>query len=79
MSLGTRWLLGGGSKKRALLNVRQAADTPSDFFVHTEAQFALWEMLVRERNVRDAAVVARELIKDFPDNRELIAFLKANG
>jgi hypothetical protein len=79
MSIGTRWLLGGGSKKRALINVRQAAETPSDFFVHTEAQFALWEMLVRERNFRDAAVVARELIKDFPDNRELIAFLKANG
>jgi tetratricopeptide (TPR) repeat protein len=79
MSIGTRWLLGGGSKKRALANVRQAADTPSDFFVHTEAQFALWEMLVRERNFPDAAVVARELIKSFPDNHELIAFLKANG
>jgi hypothetical protein len=77
--MGTRWVLGGGSKKRALINVRQAADTPSDFFVHTEAQFALWEMLVRERSVPDAVVVARELVKAFPDNRELIAFLKTNG
>jgi hypothetical protein len=79
MSRGTRWILGGGSKKRALTAVREAANTPSDFFVHTEAQFALWDMLVRERNFPDAAVVARELIKDFPDNHELIAFLKANG
>jgi hypothetical protein len=79
MSRGTRWILGGGSRKRALVAVREAAGTPSDFFVHTEAQFALWEMLVRERNFPDAAVVARELIKDFPDNRELVAFLKTNG
>jgi hypothetical protein len=79
MSRGTRWLLGGGSRKHALTAVREASGTPSDFFVHTEAQFGLWEMLVRERNFRDAVVVARELIKDFPDNRELIAFLKANG
>jgi hypothetical protein len=36
-------------------------------------------MLARERNFPDATVVARELIKEFPDNRELIAFLKVNG
>ncbi len=79
MSRGTRWILGGGSKKRALSAVREAANTPSDFYVHTEAQFALWDMLVRERNFADAAVVARELITDFPDNHELVAFLKAHG
>jgi hypothetical protein len=79
MNFGTRWLLGGGSKKRALTAVREAATTEADFYVHTEAEFALWDMLARERNFQDAVVVARRLTKDFPDNKELIAFLKANG
>jgi hypothetical protein len=79
MNFGTRWLLGGGSKKRALAAVREASDTDSDFFVHTEAEFALWEMLVRERRFPDAAVVAHRLTKDFPDNKELVVFLKTKG
>jgi hypothetical protein len=78
-SIATRWLLGGGSKKRALTWVREAAAAQADSFVHTEAEFALWEMLVRERNFPDAVVVARRLAKEFPENKELIAFLKTNG
>ena len=79
-SIATRWLLGGGNRKRALTWVREAASVPNaDFYVHTEAEFALWEMLVREKNIPDAVVVARRLAKDFPENKELIAFLKTNG
>jgi hypothetical protein len=50
---------------------------PADFFTHTEAKFALWDMQVRERDLRGAAEVARELGDDFPDNREVTAFLHA--
>ena len=46
----TRWILGGGNKKRGLLAVREAAETESDFFTRTEARFALWDMQVRERD-----------------------------
>jgi hypothetical protein len=78
-SFATRWLLGGGSKKRALAMVREASAAKADVYVHTEAEFGLWEMLVREHDITDAVVVARRLAKDFPENKELIAFLKANG
>jgi hypothetical protein len=75
---GTRWLLGGGSRKRALAAVREAADAEADFFSHAEAEFALWDLLVRERNLAEAATVAQELACDFPENRELAHFLDAN-
>jgi hypothetical protein len=72
---GTRWLLGGGSRKRGLDAVREAAQEPSPPYVQAEAMFALWDMEVRERNLADAIVVARALARDFPDNRELTKFL----
>ena len=78
MPRGTRWLLGGGSKKRALVAVGQAASTEADFFIHAEAEFALWDMQVRERNLTEATAIARRLAGDFPENRELVQFLKAN-
>jgi hypothetical protein len=76
MPWGTRWVLGGGSRKRALATVRAAVNLPSDFFTHAEAKFALWDMQVRERNLRGAAEAGRELADDFPDNREVAAFLE---
>jgi hypothetical protein len=79
MPRGTRWLLGGGSKKRGLLAVREAADTATDFFARAEARFALWDIQVRERNVQAAVVTARLLARDFPDNPELNTFLEAHG
>jgi hypothetical protein len=79
MPRGTRWLLGGGNKKRGLLAVREAAATATDFFTRAEARFALWDMQVRERNVQEAVVTARLLVRDFPDNPELNAFLEAHG
>jgi len=77
MPWGTRWLLGGGNRKHALTEVREAAQVESDFFSHAEAEFALWNMAVRERDMMHAIDVARRLAHDFPDNRELAAFLEA--
>ena len=49
MPWGTRWVMGGGNRKHALADVREAAQRSSDFFTHAEAEFALWDMQVRER------------------------------
>jgi hypothetical protein len=73
---GVRWLLGGGNKRRGLLVVREVVETgDGDFFVQTEAMFALWDMQVREREVPEAVATARLLARDFPENRELRKFL----
>jgi len=77
-SIATRWLLGGGNRKRALTWVREAASVSNaDFYVHTEAEFALWEMLVREKRRPEALEVAKRLIKEFPDNQDIQRFLAA--
>jgi len=77
MPWGTRWLLGGGNRKHALTEVREAAQMESDFFSHAEAEFALWDMAVRERDMTHAITVARRLAHDFADNRELATFLES--
>lgn len=79
MPRGTRWLLGGGSRKRALLVVREAASTEAEFYIRAEAEFSLWDMQVRERNFEEATQIAQKLLRDFPDNRDLVAFLAAGG
>ena len=76
LPFGTKWLLGGGDRKRALLDVRAAAGAESEFFVEIEASFALWEMLVRERQMPEAIEVAGRLARDFPDNQDLASFLQ---
>lgn len=73
---GTRWLLGGGSRKRGLLAVREAASGEAAFFVMAEARFALWDMEVREGNLPDAIATARILIRDFPENPDLNRFVR---
>jgi hypothetical protein len=74
---GFGWILGGGNKKRALEMLRAAAADPqAGLFDRTEAEFALWEMLVRERNFSAAAEIARRLAVEFPENRELARFLE---
>lgn len=78
MPRGTRWVLGGGNRKRALLTMQEAASADADFFVHAEAAFALWDLHVRERNLPAAIEVARGLARDFPDNPELSKFLEAH-
>ena len=79
MPWGTRWVLGGGNRKQALIDIREAARMESDFFTHAEAEFALWDMHVRERDMIQATEAARRLARDFPDNPELAAFLEAHG
>ena len=78
MRRGTRWVLGGGNRKRGLLAVREAADADGDLFVRAEARFALWDMQVREGNITGAIHTARDLARGFPDNQELRAFLAAH-
>lgn len=72
---GTRWLLGGGDKKKGLAVVRDAAAAEADFFTQAEARFALWDMQVREKNLAGAVTTARTLLRDFPENQELSRFL----
>jgi hypothetical protein len=76
MARGTRWVLGGGSKKRAFIGAREAAAADSEFFVRVEAEFALWEMLVRDRQLPEATTIAQRLARDFPENHKLANFLK---
>ena len=75
MPWGTRWVLGGGNKKKALASMQEAAAAEADFFVHAEARFALWDLHVRERKLSAAIAIARELARDFPENDQLVKFL----
>ncbi len=79
MPRGTKWLLGGGSKKRGLTAVSHAAALDAEPFVRAEARFALWDMQVREQNLPGAVETARSLAGEFPDNPELRTFLENNG
>jgi hypothetical protein len=78
MPRGTRWLLGGGNKKKGLLAIREAAGTESDFFTRAEARFALWDTQVRERDASGALATASILIRDFPENQELRKFIETH-
>ena len=75
---GFKWMLGGGDKKKALAVMRKAAAAASDPLDKTEATFGLWEMLIREKNLKEAADIARTLLVDFPENKELIKFVAKN-
>jgi hypothetical protein len=75
---GFQWMLGGGDRKKALAAVKAAASADTDFFVRTEARFALWEMQIREKLVADAVVTARALLVDFPGNRDLVKFVETS-
>jgi hypothetical protein len=78
MARGTRWLLGGGNKKKGLLAIREAAGAESDFFTRAEARFALWDTQVRERDASGALATARTLLRDFPENQELRKFIETH-
>jgi len=71
-----QWALGGGDKKKALTEMRKAAEAEAPFIVQTEARFALWEMLNRDKRPSEALVPAQLLLTDFPGNRELAAFVE---
>ena len=70
-----RWVMGGGSSDRGLRAMREAAAAPGDFYSEVEAEFALWEMLVRDGKRDEAVPVARELLVRFPENEELAKFI----
>lgn len=76
---GTKWLLGGGNKKRGLLVVREASQVGADFYSEAEADFALWDMQVREKDFGAAVATARALARDFPENGELARFLERHA
>jgi hypothetical protein len=75
---GTEWLFGGGDRKKALTAVRGAAAADAAFFVRAEAEFALWEMLLRERHRAEAVTVAERLAVQFPENADVAKFLREN-
>lgn len=75
MPWGTRWVLGGGNKKKGLAAVREAGAVETDPFSHAEAEFALWDMLLRDKNVPAAIEVARRIALAYPENAEVAAFL----
>ena len=75
MPWGTRWILGGGNKKKGLAAIREATTMEADRWTRAEAEFALWDMNVREKNLREAVESARKLARDFPDNQEVARFL----
>ena len=79
MPWGTRWVLGGGNRKRALVAMHSAVEMDAEFFAHAEAAFALWEMELREHDVRQATEVAQRLAHDFPENPQLSLFLETAG
>jgi tetratricopeptide (TPR) repeat protein len=79
MPFGTKWILGGGDKKRALRTVQEAATADADFYSHTEAIFALWDLQVRQKSIEAAVSTARLIARDFPENPEVEKFLRANG
>lgn len=76
---GFKWALGGGERKKALSAVQQATKSEAPFFDAVEARFALWEMLAREKRFSEAADVARKLLVDFPDNKELAKFIEKHS
>ena len=78
MPWGTRWILGGGNKKKGLAAVREAAAVETDPFSHAEAEFALWDMLLRDKNVEDATIVARRIAAAYPENAEVQAFVASH-
>ena len=79
MPRGTRWVLGGGSKKRAMIALREAAKADTDVYTSAEARFGLWDVLVREKNFPEAVALAHELAKDFPANTDLPKFIEAQS
>lgn len=80
MTWGTRWVLGGGNKKKALATMRDAAaNANGDFYTSAEARFALWDVQVREKDIAGALVTAKTLAVDFPRNAELTRFIETNG
>ncbi len=74
---GTKWILGGGNRKKALSAAREAAVADGAPHTRAEARFALWEMELKEKNHAEALVIARDLLRDYPENQDLLKFVAA--
>jgi len=79
MPFGSKWLLGGGNRRRALSTVQESAVADTDFFSHVEATFALWDLQVRHKTMSAAVDTARLIARDFPDNPEVTRFLQRHA
>ncbi len=77
MPWGTGWMLGGGSKKKALSVMHDAAASSGDYYAVAEALFGLWDMQVRERRHAEALDTARRLVELFPANVEVQRFVES--
>ena len=75
MPWGTRWVLGGGNKKRGIAVVREATTMDASMYERAEAEFALWDLHVREKDFVRATELAEKLARNFPDNKEVAQFL----
>ena len=75
MPWGTRWVLGGGNKKRGIAIVREATMMDGSPYERAEAEFALWDLHVREKDFVRATELAEKLARNFPDNKEVAQFL----
>ena len=72
-----RAILGGGSKKTALKQLRQAASClECDFFDRTEAKFSLLDILKREKPFAEASALAEELRIRFPQNASSVHLIR---
>lgn len=68
-----RAVLGGGSRKTALKQLRQAVScVDCDFFDRTEAKFSLLDILRQEKCFAEASALAEELRIRFPQNAAFI-------
>lgn len=66
-SRAVRWLLGGGSRDKALAHIRRAISCASCSELDVaEAKFALAELLQREKRQKEAELILRELRRRFP-------------
>jgi hypothetical protein len=81
MPWGTGWLLGGGNKKHALVVMQDAAkaDPTADPYASAEALFGLWDMQMREKNVKAAIPPAVVLAERFPQNVDIAKFVAEKG
>jgi tetratricopeptide (TPR) repeat protein len=79
MPWGTGWMLGGGSKKKALTVMRAAAEGSGDYYASAEALFGLWDMQVRERRHDEALATARRIAALFPGNIEVQRFVESRS
>jgi hypothetical protein len=73
---GVKWILGGGSRTRALGAMRTAVTIDTGYFSNVEARFGLWDMLIREKDLTAAEDIARGLAREFPANQDLAQFLE---